>query len=229
LRLAYWNADGIQGKKQELEHFLGQHGIDICMLTATHLRSGLVLRMANYVCHRNDRLTVGGGTEILVRRGIHNHAVPIQGLEYREATAILVKMVSIPARILAVYLSPPPLLDADLTACLGGGLSFLMAGDLNSKHLEWNSRLFTRRRLLRDYPDKNFCLVNGPNSPTTVPYNSIAIPDVLDIVNTKHFSTPVYLTSCSALNSYHLPILIDTECRSFCLNLPDRHDLRKTY
>jgi hypothetical protein len=34
------------------------------------------------VCHRNDRLTAGGGTAILIRRGIDHHAVPIQGLEH---------------------------------------------------------------------------------------------------------------------------------------------------
>jgi hypothetical protein len=29
LRLACWNADGVRGKQQELDHFLGQHGIDM--------------------------------------------------------------------------------------------------------------------------------------------------------------------------------------------------------
>jgi hypothetical protein len=132
-------------------------------------------------------------------------------------------------RILAVYLSPSwPLLDTDLSTSLGGGLLVLMAGDLNAKHMEWNSREIMRRgRLLRDYADKNSCLIYGPNSSTTVPYKSFATPDVLDIVTTKDLSTPVHLT-CSALKSDLLPILIDTECRSSFLNLPDRLDLRKT-
>jgi endonuclease/exonuclease/phosphatase family metal-dependent hydrolase len=230
LRLACWNADGIRGKEQKLEHFLGQHGIDICLLTETHLSSGVVFRLANNVCHRNDRRIAGDGTAILVSRDIDHHAVPIQGLEYLEATAIQVKMSSKQVRILAVYLSPSrPLLDADLNACLGGGLPFLMAGDLNAKQLEWNSRLVTTRgRLLCDYADKNSCLVNGPNLPTTVPYNSFASPDVLDIVITKDLPTPVYLTTCSTLISDHLYILINTECLSSFLNLPDRPGLRKT-
>jgi len=104
LRLACWNADGIRGKKQELDHFLGQHGIDICLLAETHLRSGDVFRLANYVCHRNNRLMEGGGTAILVRRGIEHHAVPVQGLTYLEATAIQVMLANRPAKILAVYL-----------------------------------------------------------------------------------------------------------------------------
>ena len=33
LRLACWNADGVRGRKLEMEHFLNQHGVDICLLT----------------------------------------------------------------------------------------------------------------------------------------------------------------------------------------------------
>jgi hypothetical protein len=38
----------------------------------------------------------------------------------------------------------------------------------------------------------------------------------------------VYMTTCSALSSDHLPVLIDIQCRSSFLNPPDRPDLRKT-
>jgi hypothetical protein len=58
-------------------------------------------------------------------------------------------------KILAVYLTPSrPLIGVDLTACFGGELPVLMAGDLNAKHIDWNSRMTTRRgKLLRDYDD----------------------------------------------------------------------------
>jgi len=38
----------------------------------------------------------------------------------------------------------------------------------------------------------------------------------------------MYLTSCSALSSDHLPVLIDTECRSSFQRPPDRPDFRRT-
>jgi exonuclease III len=38
LRLACWNADGVRGRKLELEHFLSQDGVDVCLLTETRLR-----------------------------------------------------------------------------------------------------------------------------------------------------------------------------------------------
>jgi hypothetical protein len=188
LRLACWNADGVRGRKLELEHFLSQYGVDICLLSETFLNAGHPFRLANNVCHRTDRPTAGGGTTILVRRGIVHHSVPVPGLTNLEATALQVTLAGRPVKILAAYISPSrPLIGSDLTACFGGGLPVLMAGDLNTKHVDWNSRLTTRRRkLLRDYADGNSCLIFGPDTPTTNPYNPSATPDVLDIAVTKN-------------------------------------------
>ena len=114
-------------------------------------------RLANYVCHRTDRPTAGGGTAILVRRGIVHHSVSVPGLTHLDATAVQVTLAGRPVKILAAYLLPSsPLIGADLTACFGGGLPVPMAGDLNGKHVDWNSRLTTRLgKLLRDYADEN--------------------------------------------------------------------------
>jgi hypothetical protein len=104
-----------------------------------------------------------------------------------------------------------------------------MAGDFNAKHVDCNSRMTTRRgKLLRDYADGNSCLNFVPDTPTTSPYNPFVIPDVSDIVLTQNLTFPVYLTSCSALNSDYLPVLIETACRSSFLHPQDRHEFRRT-
>jgi Exonuclease III len=59
LRLAYWNANSIRNNKMELVQFLSDQDIDICLVNETHLVPGQDFRMANYVCHRNDRSTQG--------------------------------------------------------------------------------------------------------------------------------------------------------------------------
>jgi hypothetical protein len=121
----------VRSRKLELEHFLNQHGVDICLLSETILNHGQTPLLANYVCHRTDRPTAGGGTAILVCRGIAHHSVPIPGLTHLEATAIQVTMAGKPVKILAAYLSPSrPLIGADLSACFGRGMLVLMAGDL---------------------------------------------------------------------------------------------------
>jgi endonuclease/exonuclease/phosphatase (EEP) superfamily protein YafD len=182
------------------------------------------------VCHRTDRPTRGGGTAILVRRAIDHHAVPVLGLAQLEATAIHIMLASGTLKIMAVYLSPSrPIVGSDLSACFGGGVPVLMAGDLNAKHVDWNSRLTTTRgKLLRDYASRNSCLIYGPDTPATLPYNSSATADVLDIVITKDLTFPLYLTACSALSSDHLPVLMDKTCRSSFRNLPARPDYSRT-
>jgi hypothetical protein len=229
LRLACCNVDGVRGRKLELEHFLSQHGVDICLLTETHLRERESFGLKT-VCHRTDRPTEGGGTAIMVRRGIDHYAVPVLGLTQLEATAVHIMLASGTLKILAVYLSPSrPIVGSGLSACFGEGFPILMTGDVNAKHVDWHSRLATTRcKLLRYYDSGNFCLMYGPDSPTTVPYNSSATPDVLDIVITKDLTFPMYLTACSALSSDHLPVLFDKTCRSSFPNLPARPDYRRT-
>jgi hypothetical protein len=230
LRLACWNANGVRGRKLELEHFLSQHGVDICLLCKTRPNSNQAFRLANYVCHRTDRPTAEGGIAILVRRGIVHHSVHVPSLTHLEATAIHTMLAGKPVIILAAYLSPSrPLIEADLVASFGGWLPVLVAGDLNAKHVDWNSRLITKRgKLLRDYADVNSFLIFGPDTPSTNPYNSTVTPDVLDIVMTRELHSPVHLISCSALSSAHLPVLIDTMCRSSFHNPPARPDFRRT-
>ena len=115
-----------------------------------------------------------------------------------------------PVKLVAVYLSPlRSLVDADL---FGGGTPVLLAGDLNAKHKDWNSRLNSPRGvLLREFASTNSCIVFGPVSPTSI---HTVILDVLDIVVVKNFVLPVNRTVCSALSSDHFPVTIDFRGRS---------------
>ena len=67
---------------------------------------------------------------------------------------------------------------------------------------------------LRVYTYENSCLIFGPDTTTTNPCNSSAAPDNFDIVFTKGLPSPLHLTSCSALSSDRLPLIINTIYRS---------------
>jgi hypothetical protein len=112
-------------------------------------------------------------------------------------------------KILAPYLSlSRPPIGADLSACFKPLLPVLMAGDLNAKHMDWNSRLSTRwGKLLHDYTEENAYMNFELDTRTTYPYTPSATPNILEIVITKNLTSPVYLTSCSTLSSNHLPVL----------------------
>jgi hypothetical protein len=122
-----------------------------------------------FVTGRTSRPGEAAQRAILVRRGVDHYTVPVPGLQHLEATTIHVVLADRPVEVEAAYLSPTRLLpESDLTMCLSGGSSILMAGDFNAKHLDWNSRLTTARgSILCDYANRNSCLVYGQNSPQT--------------------------------------------------------------
>jgi len=92
-----------------------------------------------------------------------------------------------------------------------------------SQHIVW-----TTLAAKPDYANKNSYLIYGMNTPTTIPYNPSTIPDVHDIAITKDLVTPVSLNTCSAPSLDHVPVLIDTWCRSSFLSPPERLDFRRT-
>jgi hypothetical protein len=47
LRLAYWNEDGVRGRKLELDQFISEHGVDICLLNETHSEYDQTFQLAN--------------------------------------------------------------------------------------------------------------------------------------------------------------------------------------
>jgi hypothetical protein len=104
-----------------------------------------------------------------------------------------------------------------------------MAGDLNANNVDLKLVAeHDKGKHLRDYADESSCLIFGPGTPTTNPYNPSASHVVLDTVITRELSFTVYLISCSALSSDHLPVLIDTACLSYFQHPPDHHDFRRT-
>jgi hypothetical protein len=219
LRLAYWNADGVCGKKLELDQFISEYGVNICLLNETHLESGRAFRFANYVCHRMDRQARGGGTAILVRRDIDHYAVPVSVPGHRHTPSVGKQASENRGGLPLTYPTPDrvgpervsewgsPSLDGGRSQRETHGLSFSVDHD--------------QGRAPADYANRNACLIYGPDSPTTVPYQQNANPDVLDIVLVKDFVLPVHLTVCPALSSDHLPVLIDTMCRTSYRNLLD--------
>ena len=114
----------------------------------------------------------------------------------------------------------------DLSTCLPWRLC--SRSDGRWPWCQWNSKLNKQGNDPAWVRHWKFLFDLGQDTPTTVSCNSSATPDVLDILLTKNLVTPVYLTTCSTLSSEHLPILIDTQCRSTYLNLLDQPDFRRT-
>ena len=76
-RPTFWYANGVRGRRIELDNFLGQQGVDVCLFSETYFGPGQDFRFANYICYRTHRSTIGGETAILVRRAMDHHPVPV--------------------------------------------------------------------------------------------------------------------------------------------------------
>jgi hypothetical protein len=117
LRLACWNAEGVRGRKLELEHFLNQRGVDICLLSETFFIRGKPSGLPTMSATAQTDQQLGGGTDILVRCGLVHHSVPVPGLPHLQATAVQIMLAGRPVKVLAAYHSPSrPMFGEDLDA-----------------------------------------------------------------------------------------------------------------
>ena len=73
LSIAFWNANGLSGNRNELVVFANQNELDILLISETHLKTGDPdLKIPGYRPYRTDRpLNPGerdsGGTAIYIR------------------------------------------------------------------------------------------------------------------------------------------------------------------
>lgn len=211
LTAAIWNAEGIKGKKTEIEHFISQYNVDILLANETHLRGGERFRLRNMVSYRTDRqLQQGGGTAIFLRRSFIHHQEVIPPLTDMEATAVTISTSMGQITFVATYLRPGNnLTRADLAAVLNLTDVILVGGDLNAKHPLWHSRRTNPRgNVLLGLADDLHFEVHAPTEPTYIPFNRRHQPDVLDVVLTKNLPATFELQVINDLGSDHQPVLI---------------------
>ena len=93
-------------------------------------------------------------------------------------------------QMVAAYKAPQKeLLHRDLAVAFDAHRRVIMAGDLNCKHRNWNSRLTAPNgKRLRRFADSRRITVIGPTQPTFYPSQRHAAPDVLDIAVSKELT-----------------------------------------
>nr|CAD7431397.1 unnamed protein product [Timema monikensis] len=152
----------------------------------------------------------GGGTAVFIKNNTPHYLHNYNNLQNLEAAAVQVNTKSGSILFVAIYKPPTKtLLEHDLNSITDSDTIFL-AGDLNSKHPNWNSRLTTRDgRILNEHADRNDYLVVGPGEPTFYPANPLHRPDIIDVVLTNMGVTSEDLTVLKELDSDHNPVLCE--------------------
>jgi len=216
-KILFWNCQGVSRRRPELQNFVLEHKIDILLLNETHLTNSIKLNLPNfYSYYTNKSQTKGhppsGGTAILINRRIIHHPVKIKTSSMTN-TSVHIHLGNEELRLVAVYKNPNTSLQTtDLDALLDTSHKTIIAGDLNAKHLSWNSRInnSSGNKLSRYLDDKLNITVASPTTPTHYPNNPNHLPDILDIAIMKTGQLKFHLENFpSSLSSDHSPIIIN--------------------
>lgn len=215
-RILYWNANGgVINKTPELLHLLKSEAINILLINETHLIPSDVWRVAGYAVVRTDRQRAsrrnrGGGTAVLVHNSVSFTQEFLLPLQTIEATSIMVHTKQGPLRCAAIY-SPPRSVyhPSDIEALIPDNTPSILAGDLNAKHIHWNStKNCPRGEAILDHTIDFNVKVLGPVDPTYHHHLFTTPSDVLDIALFKNVRCSHDIATIQALTSDHDPVMI---------------------
>ncbi|KAJ8874776.1 hypothetical protein PR048_025642 [Dryococelus australis] len=165
----YWNENGICTQMYELEQLIETYGLDILLIYETGLKTQHRLHVFNYETYINNRIgTLKGEMAIIVKRTFQHHRKTLPSLDHIEATAISVRTGGTDIVFIAAYKSPPNLTtNEDLGKLTEHQSYFFLAGNLNSKHTDWNCRQTNRvGQNLKTHVENNNYMLIAPTKPT---------------------------------------------------------------
>lgn len=221
-RIVVWNANGLSDrddldKRQELDIFLKEYSVDICLVSETHFtaESYMFLEGFKFYGAKHPSGNARGGSGILIRSRIKHSFDKVIEQEAFQAAVITVECPEVGRVNVASVYSPPKhnLKTTDYDDFFKQlGPRFLVGGDWNAKNLRWGSRLTLRKGIELESAVDSF---NGnflaTGVPTYYPTDRNKIPDLLDFGITKGISFDLFETEVlvDELSSDHAPVLVD--------------------
>jgi hypothetical protein len=217
IKIAYWNANAISNKKQELEYFIQKYKIDAVLVQETHLKPHRKLNLPNHQIYRNDRENQkGGGTAIIINRLIKHHLLPTPTTKALEVTGLSVETDRGELHLYSLYYPPKKEFhQTDFDSIKNENKDTIAAGDLNARNKHWNSkRNCPRGKTLHHFITSNNMEAIGPEDPT---HHYEEGSDVIDIAIVKNINNYYHLQTVEELSSDHSPVIIT-------LNRPIKQD-----
>lgn len=138
LKIATWNANGLQKHISELGIYLKNENIDICLISETHFTKQSYVKIPHYLCYHtpHPENKARGGSAILIKSNMqHYEELKLETLKM-QATTISIKANNKDIKISAIYCPPRLTLSEDeykdVFEMLGN--NFIIGGDFNAKH-----------------------------------------------------------------------------------------------
>ena len=140
--------------------------------------------------HRSHRNQFVGGLMLFVNNNLCHGSFSLLPPLRLEATAICLQLQNHNQMLFVSAYLPPAvtIVQTDLDAIFSLHDAVVLAGDLNCKHVSWNSASVNKNgSTLLSYCLNKAITINYPNQPTHFPYNSH--PSVLDIALSQRCTT----------------------------------------
>ena len=224
MRILQFNCNGIQGKLDEITHYMKTKNCRVAVLQETFLTAKSNLKCdPDFTLIRKDRMKKkGGGVAFLVHHSLqYRHLDCTVSDEHTEAQGIAIKGDK-EVHLYNVYIPPVsgcsrgfrPQLDE-----LFDSRHAIIMGDFKAHHSTWRSALAedTTGQLLADTLDSNTCVVHNGDEPTRAASNgTLSSPDITiasaSVATTANWSTE------TALNSDHKRIIVELQIQESTVN-----------
>lgn len=230
LKMAFWNACGLQNKTTELEFFMKQHEIDIMMVTesrsprssnplatttSSHSIEGYLAYSANHPSNRKK-----GGVITFVKGNLqHIGLQPIEE-DFLQSSPILINTSKTEEIVITPIYCPPTLSwsTEHFTKLfkhykkLSKHSKFIICGDWNAKHPWWgNTRSCPRgRSLLEAVHSSQLLNILATGGATHYPFDKRKLPSAIDFaIYSGICGDRLHTYSETDLHSDHLPVLIE--------------------
>ncbi|KAJ4437690.1 hypothetical protein ANN_17835 [Periplaneta americana] len=128
-----------------------------------------------------------------------------------EATGVIVKTIAAEILFSAIYAHPgAPFPLQHLRYLTNYSQYFVLAGDYNAKHQQWNSfnTCYRGRQLARFVQENGFTIL-APKEPTHYPYNPRHAADIIDFALLECPLPPLVTYTLPELQSDHSPVLLE--------------------
>lgn len=215
-KILTWNANGLWQKLGELELFLLEKDIDVCLISETHVKQKSNLKIKGYfdyhAVHPSNKAR--GGASLYIKECI-GHSIDLQlELETMQVSSVQVQYRHAFFKISSIYCPPRCKIEKnDYTNLINSlGQHFIIGGDFNAKHSFWGSRCISRKgRMLYEVCMQSNCDCHSTGKPTYWPTDVAKIPDSIDFFITKGLpANRVKVEESFDLSSDHSPVILTT-------------------
>lgn len=214
LRIAAWNANGLSNHIQEIILFLEMNKIDILLISESHATERTLIKIPHYNIYfaNHPDGNAHAGSAVIIKNNVQHTLLKPYLTDKIQSCIVRVNVLPRPLSVAAIYSPPRHTISTEeykdfFTTCGG---QFIIAGDWNSKHTAWGSRLISPkgRNLLHAIQQLNLEYLST-GVPTYWPTDRNKIPDLLDFAIIKGISDiHSKIDTSFDLDSDHSPIII---------------------